>query len=98
MAQRAAKLIESGCGFTLIGRALIVGHLRDEVHRRQRPDASFEPLRKVLPFFREAEFSVFANRVAGIAAMRRTHIVEFAGLTRGDRPVQSGAGRLRARV
>jgi hypothetical protein len=36
--------------------------------------------------------------VAGIAAMRRTHIVEFAGLTRGDRPVQSGAGRLRARV
>ena len=86
----AAELLEALSPLTLRGRAAIFRHFRDDGHRLQCRNASFESLRPLLTLFREAELAVFSYGVAPVATASIEYILGDLPLTlaSGDHSVQ----------
>ena len=92
VAERATELFKP-CGlFTLIGRALFVRYLSDQIHRREHRNAPFETLANLAPLVGESELAVLTRDMAALAAMCFKNILgDFAlALAGGLHPVQRG--------
>ena len=92
MTKSAAEFIEPLRLGLLIGRALVRGHLRDQVHRRQRADAAFKAVSQLFSFRGESQFSVISGRVAAFAAMIIEYVLGhfFLALAGGSHFVEVG--------
>jgi len=92
VAEGAAELLKARGLLALIGRALIVRYLSDQIHCGEHRNASFEALAQLQAFLGESEFSILTRDVAALAAMCIEDVLgEFAlALTGGFHPVQRG--------
>jgi hypothetical protein len=92
VAERATELFKPRGLFALLGRALIVRYLSDQIHRGEHRNASFETLADLAPFVGESELSVLTRDMAALAAMCIKNVLgNFAlALAAGFHPVQRG--------
>ena len=92
VAASATELFEA-CGFlALLRRALIRGHLSDQVHCGQHGNAPLEALRRSLSLFRESELAALAQGMTTLAAVGIEDVSSqfLLVLAGGDHSVENG--------
>src|SRR5215469_1136195 len=88
VAERATELFKPRSLLALVGRALIVRYLSDQIHRGEHRNASFETLANLAALVGESELSVLTRDMAALAPMRIKNVLgDFAlALTGGCHP------------
>ena len=93
----AAECLETSGFLPLLRGSLCIRHLRNQIHRTQHGNASFEAFPNLSSSFRKPKLPLLPDGVTALAAVTVEHILSqfllaFAG---GLHPVERGGGVLR---
>jgi len=90
VAERATELFKPRGLLALIGRALIVRYLSDQIHRGEHRDTPCETLANLAAFVRESELPILTSYMAALAAVYIEKVLgDFAlAPAGGGHPVQ----------